>query len=460
MMETPFDLGVLFIKYMTTNTRIIIAIVIFIICMYFFRWWGFLILIVLIPFIGWNDKHKGPFLYTRKGVTDFKKSDILFDKYPESHRNLQDLLVKISNENKPYNIDIQQDIEILLKKLKLEEYEEGSPDIEILTGFLNEFADVFPNWVSEYKYIHFSVQIFIKKKLEAEEKKSKFKKLFVEALMEEKEMQGDGLKKQVGNFTIVYVCQFCGRLINYSSTPCLFCCNFPKTKKEVVIAQALSSEHMEMDSLLTGSKMIKAGRNPEDVIPALRILIDDVFKNPLKFERYFPLFEISEFYSNNPDAVIKAKEINDKLNIFCDYCNEKIILADKPCFYCKKTGNDLTQIQKDIIALNGFLLFVENFMDFSDDKEAMTELIFVSVYILNNLLEKDRLPDQDLKIYWRKLLLQSKRFGNEGKLGVAIELDLNTKPSLIFENVQDKVNKEGVNEMAKLAENIIYFLKN
>jgi len=152
-METPFDLGV-FLKYMKTNTKIIIAFILFNISLYFLGWWGLLILIILLPFIGWNDKHKGPFLYTRNGITDFKKADKLFEKYPDSHRLFQDLLIKISKTKKPYKVDIEKDLEIILKKLKLEKYEDDSSDIEILTGFLNEFADAFPNWIPEYEYIH------------------------------------------------------------------------------------------------------------------------------------------------------------------------------------------------------------------------------------------------------------------------------------------------------------------
>jgi hypothetical protein len=243
------------------------------------------------------------------------------------------------------------------------------------------------------------------------------------------------------------VCQFCGRLINYSSTPCPFCCNFPKTKKEVIVAQSLSSEHMKMDSLLTVSETIKDGKNPENIIPELKKLINDILENPSNFKRYIPLFEISELCLNNPDTVIKAKKVNDKLKILCEHCKKGIVLADKPCPYCldegRRVDKNLTFEQKNIIALNGFLLFVENFMDFSANKDAMTELIFVSVYMLNNLLEKDILPDQDLKIYWKKLLLQSKRFGSEGILGAAIEIDFNYKPSVVFETMQEKVNKRG-----------------
>jgi hypothetical protein len=195
---------------MKTNTRIIIAIIIFNISLYFLGWWGFLSLIVLLPFVGWNDKHKGPFLYTRKGVTDFRKSDILFKKYLESHRVLQDLLVRISKEKEPYNMNIQQDLEILFKKLKSEEYEQESSDREILIGFLNEFADAFPNWIPEYKYIHSFIIKEFKNKGLSEEKKKEFQKLFVEALREQKRFKMKNQKSRMVILLLFMCVSFAG----------------------------------------------------------------------------------------------------------------------------------------------------------------------------------------------------------------------------------------------------------
>ncbi|HNR81377.1 MAG TPA: hypothetical protein PKN73_02465 [Candidatus Paceibacterota bacterium] len=273
-----------------------------------------------------------------------------------------------------------------------------------------------------------------------------------------------GLLKDKKHFTIIYTCQFCGRLINYSSTPCAFCCNFPKTKREVIVAQALSSESMEIDSLLAVSKAVKDGEDLEIVIANLRDIIDDVLENPSKFSNYPALFKLTEFYVNNPNTVTRAEEINNKIKIFCNHCNNEIILADKPCFYCtvgknENIENNLMPLQKNIVALNGFLLFAENYLDFSNDKDSMTELIFVSVYLLNRLLEKDELPDKDLKKYWRELLLRSEYFGSEKTLGAAIEIDANAKPSMVLESAQDKVSSAALNEMIRLIENIIYLLK-
>lgn len=274
-----------------------------------------------------------------------------------------------------------------------------------------------------------------------------------------------GLLKDKKHFTIIYVCQFCGRLINYSSTPCIFCGNFPKTKKGVIIAQALSSESMEIDSLLAVSKAVKDGEDLEITIANLRNLIDEILENPSEFKNYPPLFKLTELLLNNPDLNDRAEEIAKKTKMFCNSCGNKIILADKPCFYCtvgkdesdKEIENNLTPLQKNIVALNGFLLFAENYLDFSNDRDAMTELIFVSVYILNRLLEKDELPNTELKKYWRGLLLQSEYFGSEKTLNAAVEVDSNGKLSMAF--TKDKITKEALNEMIRVVENVLYFLK-
>ncbi len=275
------------------------------------------------------------------------------------------------------------------------------------------------------------------------------------------------LLKDKKHFTIIYVCQFCGRLINYSSTPCIFCGNFPKTKREVIIAQALSSESMEIDSLLAISKAVKDGEDLEIAIANLRNLIDEILENPPKFENYSSLFKLTELLVNEPNIDDRAKEIISKTKIFCNHCGNEIILADKPCFYCtmgkdesdKEIENNLTPLQKNIIALNGFLLFIENYLDFSNDKDSTTELIFVSVYALNLLIEKNELPDMNFKKYWRDLLLQSEYFGSEKILGAAIKIDSNAKPSIVLKSEKDKVSSKALNEMIRLVDNTLYLLK-
>lgn len=277
-----------------------------------------------------------------------------------------------------------------------------------------------------------------------------------------------GLLKNKKHFTIIYVCQFCGRLINYSSTPCIFCGNFPRTKKEVIIAQALSSDSMEIDSLLAVSKAVKNGKNLEIVISNLRNLINEILENQSKSENYISLFRLTELLLSDPNLNDHVEKLISKTRMFCNYCGNEIILADKPCFYCtteknisdneaKKIKNNLTLLQKNIVALNGFLLFAENYLDFANDEEAITELIFVSVYILNHLLERDKLPDIKLKKHWREFLLQSEYFGSDKSLNAAVRIDSSDKLSIVF--AKGGVSRKAPAEMVKLSDNLLYLLK-
>ncbi|MCX6763305.1 MAG: hypothetical protein NTZ97_01035 [Candidatus Moranbacteria bacterium] len=277
-----------------------------------------------------------------------------------------------------------------------------------------------------------------------------------------------GLLKNEKHFTIIYVCQFCGRLINYSSTPCIFCGNYPKTKREVIIAQALSSESMKVDSLLAVSKAVKDGEDLEIVISNLRNLIDETLEDPKKFENYTLLFRLTDLLLGDLDLNSRIEELISKTRIFCSLCGNKIVLADKACFYCvteknisdKEAGkmeNTLTLFQKNVVAFDNFLLFVENYLDFANDKNTMTELIFVSVYMLNYILEKNELPDIKFKKLWRELLLQSEYFGSDKSLNAAIGIDSDGKPSVSF--AKNGVSREAPIEMVKLADSLLFLLK-
>lgn len=279
-----------------------------------------------------------------------------------------------------------------------------------------------------------------------------------------------GLLKEEKHFTIIYVCQFCGRLINYSSTPCIFCSNYPKTKRGVIIVQALSSESMSVESLLAVSKTVKEKEDLEITISNLRNLVDEVLEDPQKFPTYQTLFRLTESLLTRSDLEEKARELSQKTKIFCSICGNIIIIPDKPCYFCctdqDKKGyeengfkNELNSIEKHIVALNGFLLFVENYLDFAENKEAFNELIFVSVYILNRIIEKDELPNSELKKYWRELLLQSGEFGNYDQLRSSISMDANGKLSIIAGEKEDMVSKRGVFEMTKLGRSLIYLFK-
>ena len=278
-----------------------------------------------------------------------------------------------------------------------------------------------------------------------------------------------GLLKNKKHFTIIYVCQFCGRIINYSSTPCIFCGEYPKTKRQVLIAQALSSNSLEMAHLLAISKAVKNNNDLEIIIANLRHIIDDVLENEDKYPQYKRLFLFANNLLENSDA-LKDKTIEQikRSKILCKKCGQPIHMADLPCLYCginakqdgkkieaiKLMSNNLSGIENWIVALNNFLLFVEDHLDMGENKKALDELIFVSVYIINRLIEKKELPDLDLKNYWKDLLHKAHYFGSY-KLKGAVEI----KSNEVDMDVEKERTPEGEFTIMALASNLTYLLK-
>lgn len=276
-----------------------------------------------------------------------------------------------------------------------------------------------------------------------------------------------GLLKDEKRFTIIYVCQFCGRLINYSSTPCIFCGDYPKTKREVLIAQALSSNSLEMTHLLTISKAVKNKEDLEIIIANLRHLIDDVLENEGQYPIYKVLFRLMDnLISDEAYTKTKKIEILKRSKIVCEKCGQLVAIADLPCLNCaghaKQQGADpktltsaLTPNQKWIVALNDFLLFVENNLDMGENEKVLDELIFVSVYIINQLIEKEEMPERDLKNHWKDLLREAHYFGSYAVKG-AVEIE---NDKVTIEAEEDNQNDEENFITIALGSNLSYLLK-
>lgn len=60
--------------------RLAIGIIATLISILFFGWWGLLVLIVVLPFIGWQDRHKGPFPTRQRWSICFSfNGDVIFE---------------------------------------------------------------------------------------------------------------------------------------------------------------------------------------------------------------------------------------------------------------------------------------------------------------------------------------------------------------------------------------------
>jgi Ca2+/Na+ antiporter len=243
-------------------------------------------------------------------------------------------------------------------------------------------------------------------------------------------------KKEEKKFTVIYPCQFCGRLINYAFTPCIFCGIYPKTKKEAVVAHLLSSSSLvELDSILGVSKAIKDHANLDTVIGNFRKIVNDTLENKKKsFEGLYRMVELA--MENENQEKLKGANYVKRSHIVCNQCGEDLFLADKPCYNCALKNQDnggypipdnsLRHTEKQIIAMNNILLFIENHLYNAENKVGLEDFILISVYIINRLIEKDVSPNDDLVSLWKKALNKTHTFwanfgGEEVKGTIKIE---------------------------------------
>lgn len=276
-----------------------------------------------------------------------------------------------------------------------------------------------------------------------------------------------GLLKDKKHFTIIYVCQFCGRLINFALTPCIFCGQYPKSKREVITVDALSSNSLEMEHLLALSKSVKNKEDLELIIPNLRELADDILEHESKYPIYQMMFTVVDELTDNVYYRFdeQSKELPRRSRITCQKCGQDIVMAALPCLICaleaeqqgKGIGsltNELDEVQKCTVCLNCFLSFTEDYLAEAENKVNLEELVFVSVYIINRLVEKKELPEADLWNYWKGLLINTRYFGSKGgDLGIEINGD-----GVTYYHAPDVDKKREFVGMS-LASNLDYLLK-
>ena len=132
--------------------RVFIGLAIVAISIFFFGWWGLLSLLVALPFIGWKDRHKGPYP-TKQGqarTTDYNAAQDIAAETPKSFRLMQDIVVKASKKATMAD-DLLPMLNQLLDNLRTEKpYEDNLTDRELLKDFWGQFLTTFPNWQGEY----------------------------------------------------------------------------------------------------------------------------------------------------------------------------------------------------------------------------------------------------------------------------------------------------------------------
>ncbi|WP_339706082.1 hypothetical protein [Algoriphagus aquimarinus] len=138
--------------------RIIIGLGIVVFSVLIFGWWGLISLIIALPFIGWPDRHKGPFPTSQRKSSNYSKADRIANEIPSAFRSIQDLLVEIDKKSLTSD-ELHVQLHMLTGTLRFEKYSDSRlTDKDMLFEVMNQFSEAFPNWQKEHAIIHEAIQ--------------------------------------------------------------------------------------------------------------------------------------------------------------------------------------------------------------------------------------------------------------------------------------------------------------
>ncbi len=135
-----------------------IGIVIIIASFLLFKWWGFLSLIVVLPFVGWADRYKSPFSKKNIQTTNWGTGIEFISAYPLSGKTFQALLLKLS-KGQCEGEDLKEELSGLLSNLSDDGFgDKTESDQKKILNYLELFSKYFPNWKDEYGTIRKAAQ--------------------------------------------------------------------------------------------------------------------------------------------------------------------------------------------------------------------------------------------------------------------------------------------------------------
>jgi len=193
-------------------------------------------------------------------------------------------------------------------------------------------------------------------------------------------------EKQFVSYTRVYVCQNCGRIINYVTMPCPYCEYTSANEFELASALNLSNQCFEMPALLMLSREISNGRKPVEVVVNLEDNTKKYLNLPEERSGLKYLFKLlqqnKEKNNRNIDVIRK-----------CPSCGDPVSISGQDkCFNCQQQL-DLPEILRLLICMDNLLWLFEQRIEPKKGRE-FSEFVCLLVIMINDLLRKQEEPTE------------------------------------------------------------------
>ena len=207
-------------------------------------------------------------------------------------------------------------------------------------------------------------------------------------------------KNNTENYTSIYSCQNCGRIINFVTVPCPYCYWYAQDLSSLARSIVLSTLTMNVPTLLLLARNVAQGRQPSDVVISLDDRARQAYETP---EDEANLRKMLNLLHKN--AELNFRDINSLRE--CPSCSNRIFLCtDETCDSCGEIIR-LPDSLKLLLSMDNLLWLFENRLEIVATTQ-FSEFICLLTVMINDLLRKQETPSLKRREYSMSLLMEMK----------------------------------------------------
>ena len=209
------------------------------------------------------------------------------------------------------------------------------------------------------------------------------------------------------DFTKIYSCQNCGRIINFVTMPCPHCQWYPSDISSLARSIALSNPTIKVPALLLLAREVANGRSPSDVVVNLESNAKEYYEMPESDSRLKYMFDLLQKNANkNARDMSMVRE--------CPNCGERIVLShEEECGSCGEPIGWPESI-KLLVCMDNLMWLFEQRVE-GDNSNEFSEFVCLLAAMTNELLRKQEAPSINQRKYALSLLREMKAISDSNK---------------------------------------------
>jgi len=213
-------------------------------------------------------------------------------------------------------------------------------------------------------------------------------------------------------FTKIYSCQSCGRIINYVTMPCSHCQWYPTDLSSLARSIILSNPSSEVPALLLLAREVSKGRLPSEVVANLEQNAQEYYEMPESETKLGYMFDLLQQNANR-----NMRDMN--MVRACPACGESVLLSHEE--ECSSCGEAIVWPDpiKFLVCMDNLMWLFEQRVEVTNSRE-FAEFVCLLVAMITELLRKQEAPSISQRKYALSLMRDIQSISDTNK-GVVID---------------------------------------